>query len=435
MSKILYLPTRYYPAISGAEFYLQRMAEILTSRYKYCIDIFTSDGIDFKSLRDSKGKVIKSTNKYFSNVNKLNINRYSINYNDSINDKIKKIKNVPAYRTLDISDNSLKEYLKNGPYLYDLLEKFLNNQNLNYDLIHSTFYPYFNLIVSLILGKLTKKPTICTPFFHFSNPRYLNSDLLIVLKKFDKLIACTNLEKKKLISLLEIPKSSIVVIPMGVDYEKFNDSQKNNKGFYNFKQNFFKNNEKKYKMVLFCGYKNYEKGAISILKAIPFILEMYSKIYFVFIGPTTTAFNKELSKIRKMKNLRVINLTPDNLTGYYDKKKLAAFKETDLYVMPSRSDAFGISFLEAWASGKPVIGANIGATPEVIRNNIDGLLVEFDNPIDIAEKVIYLLKKKRVKKRLGSEGKKKVLENHKWETIAKKTNELYQKLILFNGIK
>lgn len=434
MSKILYLPTRYYPAISGAEFYLQRMAEILTSKYKYVIDIFTSDGIDFKSLRDSKGKVIKSNDKYFNNVNKLSINRYSINYNNSLNEKIKKIKNIPAYRILDISDNSLKAYLKNGPYLYNLIKFFLNNQNQNYDLIHTTFYPYFNLIISLILGKLTNKPTICTPFFHFSNPRYLNSDLLSVLKKFNKLIACTNLEKKKLTTLLEIPKSSIEVIPMGVDYEKFNTNP-NNKELYTFKQKFFKNNEKKFKMVLFCGYKNYEKGAISILKAIPFIIETYSKIYFVFIGPSTTAFNMELSKIQKMKNLRIINFTPDNLTGYYDKKKIAAFRETDLYVMPSRSDAFGIAFLEAWASGKPVIGANIGATPEVIRNNIDGLLVEFDNPIDIAEKIIYLLKKKRTKKALGSQGKKKVLESHKWEAIAKKTNELYQKLIIFKELK
>ncbi len=62
--------------------------------------------------------------------------------------------------------------------------------------------------------------------------------------------------------------------------------------------------------------------------------------------------------------------------------------------MPSRSDAFGIAFLEAWAAGKPVIGANIGATPEVIRNGIDGFLVEFDNPRDIAEKVVKLLKTK-----------------------------------------
>jgi glycosyltransferase involved in cell wall biosynthesis len=186
-------------------------------------------------------------------------------------------------------------------------------------------------------------------------------------------------------------------------------------------------------MVLFCGYKNYEKGALSILKAIPYILKKSRKVYFVFIGPSTVAFNRELSKIQKTVDLRVINLTPDNLKGYYDRKKIAAFNETDLFLMPSRSDAYGIAFLEAWASGKPVIGANIGATPEVIRANIDGLLVGFDDPIDIAGKVIMLLKKKRLNRSLGAKGRDKVKEYLSWEVVAKKTHEMYQNLFLLQG--
>ncbi|MFX0032405.1 MAG: glycosyltransferase family 4 protein [Candidatus Hodarchaeota archaeon] len=429
MSNILYLPTRYYPAISGAEFYIQNMAEILTFKYKQTIDIFTSEGIDFRSLRDSKGKSITKNNKLYADVNKLRINRFSINYNLSLTEKIKMVETINQYKNLKITQKSLLEYIKNGPFSSDLIEYFQNNKNVKYDLIHTTFYPYFNLITSLIIGRILQKPVICTPFFHFSNPRYLNSDLLIALKKFDKIIACTNLEKRNLIKLLEIPETRIEVIPMGVDYNKFNYNIKNNKKGYNFKQNFFKNGEKKYKMVLFCGYKNYEKGAISILKAIPLITKRLNKVYFVFIGPSTMAFNRELSKIQKIYNIRILNFTPDNLTGYYDKKKIAAFKEADVYLMPSRSDAFGIAFLEAWASRKPVIGANIGATPEIIRNNFNGLLVEFDNPNEIADRVIYLLKRKRKRNKLGLQGQKIVIKNYSWEEVARKTNELYRKLI------
>lgn len=429
LSNILYLPTRYYPAISGAEFYIQNMAEILTFKYKQTIDIFTSEGIDFRSLRDSKGKSITKNNKLYADVNKLRINRFSINYNLSLTEKIKMVETINQYKNLKITQKSLLEYIKNGPFSSDLIEYFQNNKNVKYDLIHTTFYPYFNLITSLIIGRILQKPVICTPFFHFSNPRYLNSDLLIALKKFDKIIACTNLEKRNLIKLLEIPETRIEVIPMGVDYNKFNYNIKNNKKGYNFKQNFFKNGEKKYKMVLFCGYKNYEKGAISILKAIPLITKRLNKVYFVFIGPSTMAFNRELSKIQKIYNIRILNFTPDNLTGYYDKKKIAAFKEADVYLMPSRSDAFGIAFLEAWASRKPVIGANIGATPEIIRNNFNGLLVEFDNPNEIADRVIYLLKRKRKRNKLGLQGQKIVIKNYSWEEVARKTNELYRKLI------
>jgi len=429
LKKILYLPTRYFPSISGAEFYIQRMAEILSSRYKYHTDIYTSNAIDFKALRSTEGKLIKEKDKFYEVVNNLKINRFPIENKVLLQEKITYVKKIPEYSLLNLSDECLKLFLKNGPYLLDLIEYFLNANNKSYDLAHTVFFPYFNLIITLILGKIFKIPTICTPFFHFSNPRYLNERLVEVLRKFDLLIACTNLEKTFLINKCKMKGENVKIIPMGVDMGKFEVVNKPKLTNYKFKEKFFKKKEDKYKMVLFCGYKNYEKGAISVLKSIPMILDKLKKVYFVFIGPSTQAYNRELSKILKIKNTRIINFTPDNLTGYYDKKKLAAFKETDVYCMPSRSDAFGIAFLEAWAAGKPVIGANIGATPEVINNNIDGHLVDFDNPRDIAEKIVKLLKKKRLRKKFGSAGKKKVSQNYTWELVAEQTHLTYQKLM------
>jgi len=430
---ILYFPTRYFPAISGAEFYIQSMAEILNSKYDYDIHVYTSTAIDFKALREPSGRIIKLGEKYYNNVNNLKITRFPVKYNVSQDEKLKFVKKEASYKDLELSDECLIEYLRNGPFLENLLETMASSPNISFDLIHTSFFPYFNTILTLMLGKLTNKPTVCTPFFHFSNPRYLNKTYFEALHKFNKIIACTHLEKKILNETLGIPEEKIKVISMGVDYKKFNSPRKQSPKRFNFKQKYFKPNEKNYRMVLFCGYKNYEKGALSILKAIPHILQKYRKVYFVFIGPSTLAFNRELSKIQKVIHPRVINLTPDNLTGYYDVKKIAAFNETDVFLMPSRSDAYGIAFLEAWASGKPVIGANIGATPEVIRDKVDGLLVEFDNYIDIAEKVVLLLKKKRFSKNLGIEGRKKVQERLSWDIIANKTHETYQELILKQG--
>ena len=409
------------------------MAEILNLKFHYGIHVYTSTAIDFKALREPSGRSIKLGEKYYNNVNNLKITRFPVKYNVSLEEKLKLIKKEVSYEVLELSEECLIEYLRNGPYLENFLEKIAPPIKISFDLVHTTFFPYFNTILTLMLGKLTNKPTVCTPFFHFSNPRYLNKNYFEALQKFDKIIACTHLEKKILKEKLDIPEEKIKVIPMGVDYKKFELPKKLTPKRFNFKQKFFKPNEKNHRMVLFCGYKNYEKGAISILKAIPFILQKYRKVYFVFIGPSTIAFNRELSKIQKAIHPRVINLTPDNLTGYYDVKKIAAFNETDVFLMPSRSDAYGIAFLEAWASGKPVIGANIGATPEVIRDKVDGLLVEFDDYIDIAEKVVLLLKKKRLSKKLGIEGRNKVQEHLSWNIIAKKTHETYQELILKQG--
>jgi len=409
------------------------MAEILTSKFNYNIEIFTSNAIDFRALRDPKGKTIMGDNKFYSEVNSLKINRFGIHHNITEEETLQKLKNIPSFNTLNLSDRLVNRFIKNGPYLGNLIDFFLKQEKLNYELIHTTFFPYFNLITSLIIGRSINKPVICTPFFHFSNPRYLDSTLIEILKKFDMIIACTNIEKEVLVKKCKIEHEKIKVIPMGVDHKIFESVHTSKLMNYYFKQNFFKKKEKDYKLVLYCGYKNYEKGALTILKSIPYILEKIKNVYFVFIGPSTKAFNHELVKVKKLRNSRIINFSPDNLTGYYDKKKLVAFKEADVFVMPSRSDAFGIAFLEAWASGIPVVGARIGATPEVIRENIDGLLVEFDDPEDTAQKVIKLLKNKKLRKKMGFSGQLKVSQNFTWEIVAEKTHQTYQNLIKANN--
>ena len=94
MNHILYLPTRYFPSISGAEFYLQRMAELLSSKYNYHVDIYTSNAIDFKALRSTEGKSIKKNDKFYDIVNNLRINRFPIENKVSIQEKITYVKNM-----------------------------------------------------------------------------------------------------------------------------------------------------------------------------------------------------------------------------------------------------------------------------------------------------------------------------------------------------
>ncbi|MHA2290014.1 MAG: glycosyltransferase family 4 protein, partial [Promethearchaeota archaeon] len=248
---ILFFPTRYFPAISGAEFYIQSIAEIFHSKYSYGVDIITSTAIDFKGLREPNGKILKYGEKYYNQVNNLNITRFSIEYNVTLEDKLKFIKNNEFYRDLGLSDECLKGYLRNGPYLENFLKEMIHFSKNSFSLIHTTFFPYFNTILTLILGKLANKPTVCTPFFHFSNPRYLKKELFEPLLKFDKIIACTHIEKKLLTEKLSIPVEKIEVISMGVDYTKFIIPKNQSTNHFKFKKKYFKPKEKNYRMVLF----------------------------------------------------------------------------------------------------------------------------------------------------------------------------------------
>jgi glycosyltransferase involved in cell wall biosynthesis len=178
------------------------------------------------------------------------------------------------------------------------------------------------------------------------------------------------------------------------------------------------------KIMLFCGNKNFEKGAITILQSIKHVVKRFPTCVFVFIGPSTTAFNmtkKRLGPLRK----NIINL---GVVPYYATIKLNAFAAQDVYVMPSRSDAYGIAFLEAWINKKPVIGANAGATPEIIRHQTDGLLVPFHSPLELAKAICQLLENEQEAQRLGMNGYQKI-HNQTWENLTTTIEHIYEELI------
>ncbi len=129
----------------------------------------------------------------------------------------------------------------------------------------------------------------------------------------------------------------------------------------------------------------------------------------------------------------VLNLTPDNLKGYYDWRKISAFQECEMYVMPSRSDAYGISYLEAWASKKPVIGADTPVMREVIQHEKDGLLVKFDDISGIAESIVELFENKQKTNEMGLSGYSKIRKHNSWEIVGLKTKEVYDQLIDFEN--
>lgn len=284
-----------------------------------------------------------------------------------------------------------------------------------------SYLPYSNLLYSLSVGEKLNVPTFCTPFLHPENSRYNYQAIYDILNGFTGIHACTEFEKEMIVSQ-GFDSKRITVIPMAVDFEKFR---------YNPTQtdNFLKNYNIDVPFVLFSGYKNYEKGALSLLNALRALFERGVNVGAVLIGPPTKAFNAEWKKLLSdFPKACLVNLTPSNLGGYFDYKKIAAFNGCLCYCMVSRSEAYGISYLESWACSKPVIAADIPAMREVVRDGIDGFLIEFDNIRAMADKIEYLYTHRDKASEMGKEGYKKIINKNTWFNISKELRKFIEEV-------
>jgi len=103
------------------------------------------------------------------------------------------------------------------------------------------------------------------------------------------------------------------------------------------------------------------------------------------------------------------------------------YRASDVFVLPSLSEAFGIVLLEAMASGTPVIGTSVGGIPEIIDGC--GLLVPPGNSKELARAINFVLSNQHIEKRLSHLGKKRVEQVYDWNVIVKRVVALYREVL------
>ena len=113
------------------------------------------------------------------------------------------------------------------------------------------------------------------------------------------------------------------------------------------------------------------------------------------------------------------------------------YANSDIFVMASREipgrldlvEGFGISFLEASASGLPVVAVRSGVVPDAIRDGETGLLVNPNEPQDVARALHLLLTDNDLARKLGNEGRKWTENQMSWERVAERLLNAVRRLV------
>jgi glycosyltransferase involved in cell wall biosynthesis len=172
-------------------------------------------------------------------------------------------------------------------------------------------------------------------------------------------------------------------------------------------------------VILSIGKLHPSKDPLTLIKAISKAVEKNASLRLIMIGDGEL-YEEAKNEIRK-RNLS--NYT--KLLNYVDSEKLHIwYAAADIFVLPSVGEAFGMTLLEAMASGVPVIASNSGACPEVIGNA--GILFNQGNYTKLAEKILFLSHEKELSRKLREAGLKRVREIFSWEDKIDQYLKLYK---------
>lgn len=111
------------------------------------------------------------------------------------------------------------------------------------------------------------------------------------------------------------------------------------------------------------------------------------------------------------------------------KEAMIALKASSLLVIPSRMESIPQVIKEAFYLKIPIVATNVGGMPELIQDNVNGLLVTPENPEQLLETINKLLGDKESMKRFSEAGYDFVIKNLTWEVLLPKYIKFYEDLV------
>ncbi|MBB1124547.1 glycosyltransferase family 4 protein [Limosilactobacillus albertensis] len=173
--------------------------------------------------------------------------------------------------------------------------------------------------------------------------------------------------------------------------------------------------------LLFLGYIGDRKGTYDLIDAIKLLVSRGTNNIILRI-----AGNGEIEKCKKIIKEKKLEEYIKVIGWANAEKKDELLRKSDILILPSHFESFGIVVLEAMSYKLPVICGDKGFTKELITSGKDGVIAETGNPESIAKAICSISKNIST---FGKNGFTKVSQNFSEERVLKQLSNLYSKLL------
>ncbi len=278
------------------------------------------------------------------------------------------------------------------------------------DAVHATAFPYsFPLGCGLRLARKRNVPFLLTPFLHLGDPmnahdrtrlQYTKPHLRWLARQADRVFVQTPSEYRAALEL-GVRESRVVLQGLGVTAAECTGG---NRSAARTSWNVESDDE-----IVFGHLANLseEKGSVDLLRACEASMQSKKRFRIVLAGPEMPNFRSFWERFPQRE--RIVKLGP--LTH---EQKLNFFAGLDVFVLPSRTDSFGLVLLEAWANGKPNIAYRAGGPADILQHEKDGLLAPCGDVAALARQMQKLLEDAAMQSSLGSQGQLRTQQEFSW---------------------
>jgi glycogen(starch) synthase len=226
------------------------------------------------------------------------------------------------------------------------------------------------------------------------------------MEQADHIIAVSQYTKDNIVKYYFIDPNKITVVHNGI--------------YFDISCNQALTNDDRLPMVLFLGRITQQKGPSFFIDIAKKVLEINPEVHFVLVGSgdLLTGMIERTANLRLGKNV--------HFTGFLPREKVREiYQLADVYVMPSVSEPFGLSALEALSYNIPAIISKQSGVAEVLRHTSTANFWDVD---DMAAKILALLKYATLRKTMLS-AESQELQKLTWDKAAEKIIQVYKKII------
>ena len=407
--KILHVVQAYHPAIGGSEWLTRNFSEHLVSRYGDEVTVFTSNAYKTEAFWRTKGPLMPPG---VEQINGVTVRRFKV-FNG-----LQLLRRLLAHgsRRLNLPYNDWLRTIQTGPLIFDISKAIANS---GAEVVFATAFPFLHMYYALAGARRAGIPIVFLGAIHVPDKwSYDRKMIYRAIRRVDAYIAHTTFERDYLIQR-GIRADRITVIGGGVDASAFANAD----GTAIRKQYGWGNRP----VVGVMARQSALKRLDILLQAMPKVWAAHPDVHLMMAGARTSYSPQIDHMINALPPEQQAQVTVINDFSEDEKPNLLA--ACDVVAHPSGNESFGIAFIEAWACGKPVIGARVGAIPSVIDEGQDGLLFRYPDLDSMAQAILELLANPSRRTRMGEAGRRKVLENYTWEIVTSRLRAVYTEVI------